>query len=243
MVNQNAVLKTVLECGMDDLRMLDDIGYDLGEIVEDMIARDIKPTLNAIMGEVFRKGVEELEQLINDRICELEAACNERDLDEDEETALEVLRDLIRGGTSRGSATAWTLESALMRTRRFTGNICPKKSPRSRTTWGSRFRGGTMKVTCGDIIFNGWAGEENPIRYSVFVEYSGKYAKCVALSGRGRALGWVRYYASDFRNNPDSKFEVVGHLPIKETITEALLGLTGGTKHHEERRENDGGEN
>ena len=78
MVNQNAVLKTVLECGMDDLRMLDDIGYDLGEIVEDMIARDIKPTLNAIMGEVFRKGVEELEQLINDRICELEAACNER---------------------------------------------------------------------------------------------------------------------------------------------------------------------
>ena len=94
MVNQNAVLKTVLECGMDGLRMLDDIGYDLGEIVEDMIARDIKPTLNAIMGEVFRKGVEELEQLINDRICELEAACNERDLDEDEETALEVLRDL-----------------------------------------------------------------------------------------------------------------------------------------------------
>lgn len=94
MVNQNAVLKAVLECGTDDLRMLDDIGYDLGEMVEEMIAEGIKPTLNTILSDVFRRGVEELEQLINDRICELEAACSERDLDEDEETALEVLRDL-----------------------------------------------------------------------------------------------------------------------------------------------------
>lgn len=94
MVNQNAVLKAVLECGTDDLRMLDDIWYDLGEIVDSMIDRGIKPTLNAIMGEVFCKGMEELEQLINDRICELEAVENERDLDADEESEMEVLRSL-----------------------------------------------------------------------------------------------------------------------------------------------------
>lgn len=92
--NQNAVLMAVLECGTSDLCMLDDIGYDLGEMVEEMIAGGIKPTLNTILGDVFRRGVEELEQLINDRICELEAVCNERDPDEDEESTLATLRSL-----------------------------------------------------------------------------------------------------------------------------------------------------
>lgn len=70
MSNQNVVLKAILECGTDDLLVLDDIGYDLEDIVDDLTAEGVKPTLNAITGTVFRKGVEELTQLISDRLCE-----------------------------------------------------------------------------------------------------------------------------------------------------------------------------
>lgn len=87
-----------------------------------------------------------------------------------------------------------------------------------------------MKVRTGDIIHNGYAGGNNPIRYSVFIEYSGKYAKCIAMSGKGKALGWVRYYASDFRGNPDGMFEVVGHIPLKDMITDQLLNLLNNDK-------------
>lgn len=84
--NQNIVLRTVLDCGTDDLCALDDIGYDVGNIVENLLAEGIKPTLNAITAEVFRNGVEELTQLVSERCCEP----NEVD---DEET-LEALRSL-----------------------------------------------------------------------------------------------------------------------------------------------------
>ena len=57
MSNQNVVLKAILECGTDYLRILDEIGYDLGDIVDDLLAEGIKPTLNAITSEVFCKGV------------------------------------------------------------------------------------------------------------------------------------------------------------------------------------------
>lgn len=77
MINQNSVLMAVLECGTDDLSILDDIGYDLGDIVEELIAGGIRPTLNAITGEVFRRGVEELTQRINDRLCEPEDGDND----------------------------------------------------------------------------------------------------------------------------------------------------------------------
>lgn len=77
MINQNSVLMAVLECGTDDLSILDDIGYDLGDIVEGLIAGGIRPTLNAITGEVFRRGVEELTQRINDRLCEPEDGDND----------------------------------------------------------------------------------------------------------------------------------------------------------------------
>lgn len=84
--NQNAVLKTVLDCGTGDLYMLDGIEYDLDEMVEEMITDGINPTLNNILGNVFRRGVEELAQLISDRLCEPG--------EDDSEEVLDVLRSL-----------------------------------------------------------------------------------------------------------------------------------------------------
>ena len=86
MSNQNIVMKAILECGTDDFCVLDDIGYDLGDIVDNLLAEGIKPTLNAITGRVFRQGVEELTQLISDRLCEPDA--------DDSEEVLTAIRSL-----------------------------------------------------------------------------------------------------------------------------------------------------
>lgn len=82
--NQNIVLRTVLDCGTGDLCVLDDIGYDVGNIVEDLLAEGIKPTLNAITAEAFRKGAEELAQIVRERLCEPN--------EEDDAETLEALR-------------------------------------------------------------------------------------------------------------------------------------------------------
>ena len=94
MSNQDIVLKTILDCGIDDLCILDDIGYDVGEIIEDLMNEGIKPTLNNITNEVFGRGAAELGQCVSHRICCLEAIPNERPLDDDEERELELLRKL-----------------------------------------------------------------------------------------------------------------------------------------------------
>ena len=54
----------LLDCGYLDIQILEDVEYDLGEIVEELLANDIKPTLNIITGEIFRKGIEEMEDAV-----------------------------------------------------------------------------------------------------------------------------------------------------------------------------------
>lgn len=94
MSNQDIVLKTILDCGTADFCILDDIGYDVGEIIEDLMNEGIKPTLNNITNEVFGRGAAELAQCISHRICCLEGISNERSLDDDEERELELLLEL-----------------------------------------------------------------------------------------------------------------------------------------------------
>lgn len=94
MTNQNIVLMAVLECGTMDLGVLDGIEYDLEDIVDDLLAEGIKPTLNAITDRVFYMGAAELGQYLSDRICELEAIPNERDLGDEEEAELAALHTL-----------------------------------------------------------------------------------------------------------------------------------------------------
>lgn len=62
------ILMVLLECGSLDLRILDDVGYDLGDIVEELSADGIKPTLNAITDEIFRRGQCELVAAVEDAI-------------------------------------------------------------------------------------------------------------------------------------------------------------------------------
>lgn len=62
------ILMALLECGSLDLNILKDVGYDLGGIVEELQAEGIKPTLNTIMGWIFRKGQCELIDAVEDAI-------------------------------------------------------------------------------------------------------------------------------------------------------------------------------
>lgn len=73
------ILKVLLECGSLDLQMLDGVGYDLEEIVNVLLGEGIKPTLNAIMGEIFRKGQSELIEAVDEAIRERKEQQNNAD--------------------------------------------------------------------------------------------------------------------------------------------------------------------
>ena len=94
-------LMNLLNCGVLDLKLIDDVGYDwcdtldgetLGEMLSDGSGR--RETLNYIMRRVVEFGTDQLTTAVADRICELEAITNERELDADEEEELEALRTL-----------------------------------------------------------------------------------------------------------------------------------------------------
>lgn len=85
----------VLDCGYADLSQLDDCGYDISEVIEDCEATFGNLNLNNVLYTLFQIGISrEVEQRLNDRVCQLEAIGNERDLDEDEAIELEALRQL-----------------------------------------------------------------------------------------------------------------------------------------------------
>lgn len=76
MTGTESLLCSVLDCGILDLSILDDVGYDLGEIYDELIAEGIRPTLNLITGEIFEKGKDALSDRLRDKLEEM--AC-ERD--------------------------------------------------------------------------------------------------------------------------------------------------------------------
>ena len=88
------LLTSILDCGYGDLYLLEDCQYDIGYIVEDCIATFENLDINNLVSIMFDYGLRDIEEAISDRICELEAIQNERELDEDEEEELTALRTL-----------------------------------------------------------------------------------------------------------------------------------------------------
>lgn len=62
------LLMVLLECGSLDLQILDDVGYDIGEIAEELQMEGLKPTLNAITDAIFTKGQQELVEAVDEAI-------------------------------------------------------------------------------------------------------------------------------------------------------------------------------
>lgn len=90
--NREDFLMQVLDCGVLDLKLIDDVNYEWAEILE--YGGDTSYQLNWLMRKVFEYGFSKIEEAVNDRICELEAIPNERELEPDEEQELAELREL-----------------------------------------------------------------------------------------------------------------------------------------------------
>jgi|GEM_PF-1097953 len=94
------LLCDLLDCGWLDLGILDDTKYDLKEIVEDLQHNGIKPSLNIITGEIFRKGQKALEEKLEEKICELKSERDDCKKDSEEYNALQKqIKELKRCNT------------------------------------------------------------------------------------------------------------------------------------------------
>lgn len=54
---RNDLIRAILDCGVDDLNMLDDSEANMFEIVGRMRLEGLDLTLNGIMAEIFREGI------------------------------------------------------------------------------------------------------------------------------------------------------------------------------------------
>lgn len=94
MTGRDALLVSLMDCGELDLKLIDDVGYDWCDIFAGGAGAWEAGDFNSIIRQVFRYGFQQIEEAVSDRICELEAIPNERELDEDEEKELAALREL-----------------------------------------------------------------------------------------------------------------------------------------------------
>lgn len=86
------LLFVLLDCGSLDISILDDVGYDLGDIAVELQEEGTKVTLNNITNAIFRKGQEELKDALDDKISELE---DERDDCEEDSEEYDELQEQI----------------------------------------------------------------------------------------------------------------------------------------------------
>ena len=95
MTGTQSLLCEMLSCGTLDLELLDRVGYDWDEVLEQLDWPDGEGfNFNRLMRAIVDVGIIHIKQAVEDHICELEAVENERELDEDEAEEMESLRRL-----------------------------------------------------------------------------------------------------------------------------------------------------
>lgn len=83
-----------LNCGYSDLSLLKDVNYAYCDVIKETKEIFGNIDLNSIMQTVFEMGLRDIETAINDRIAQIEAIENKRELDTDEQEELDCLRQL-----------------------------------------------------------------------------------------------------------------------------------------------------
>ena len=78
MTNQEAILCSLLDCGTADLPMLEDINYDVEDIVQEL-SQDSCLSLNNIFESVFQRGISDLQGAVNDLKQDFENEDNKED--------------------------------------------------------------------------------------------------------------------------------------------------------------------
>lgn len=69
---RNDLIRAILDCGIDDLSMLDNAEADMFEIVDHMKFEGMELSLNNIMAEVFKEGIYRLGQAVRELRADLE---------------------------------------------------------------------------------------------------------------------------------------------------------------------------
>ena len=89
---RNDLIRAVLDCGVDDLSLLDDSAADMFKIVEQMRFEGLELTLNGIMEEIFKEGIFRMNEAVKSIKKRLELEEYERRLTEAGYEQLEAIR-------------------------------------------------------------------------------------------------------------------------------------------------------
>ena len=77
-----------------------------------------------------------------------------------------------------------------------------------------------MKIKVGDILFNGWASENNPIKKTIVISINNYKTKCVYVVNS--KFKTAEYYTNDLIVNEDSKFKIIGHVDLVKLINNEI---------------------
>lgn len=77
-----------------------------------------------------------------------------------------------------------------------------------------------MKIKVGDILFNGWASENNPTKKTMVISVSNSKVKCVYVDGS--KFKTVEYYKNDLIVNEDDKYKIIGHVDLVKFISDEI---------------------
>lgn len=77
-----------------------------------------------------------------------------------------------------------------------------------------------MKIKVGDILFNGWASENNPIKKTIVISISNSKIKCVYVDNS--KFKTVEYYKNDLMVNEDDKYKIIGHVDLVKFINDEI---------------------
>ena len=95
MTGTQSLLCEMLSCGSLDLELLNRVGYDWDEGLKQLDWPEGEGfTFNRLMRAVVDVGIIRIREAVDDRICELEAVQNERELDDDEAEEMDALHRL-----------------------------------------------------------------------------------------------------------------------------------------------------
>lgn len=89
---RNDLFRAVLDCGIDDLSILDESEADMFEVVKLMRLEGLEITLKGIMAEIFREGIFRMSEAVRKVRERLESEEKEGNLTEAEYEQLKIIR-------------------------------------------------------------------------------------------------------------------------------------------------------
>jgi len=89
---RNDLIRAILDCGVDDLSILDESEADMFEVVKHMRFEGMEITLNEIMAEIFKEGIFRMSEAVREVKERLGNEEKEGNLTEAEYEQLEIMR-------------------------------------------------------------------------------------------------------------------------------------------------------